>query len=125
MVQNTVKTVHFLYKLYKKCGSAKKCWRKCHPTFPGNTIPSLTCIHIAINKVWSTGSLLDKIYAKRGCLLTEEKLNEIGARLQHTPQKSLRCLTQEPSISKSVIALSTKLLKLHQYKATNSCLATT
>jgi hypothetical protein len=33
----------------------------------------------------------------------KEKLDEIGARLEHTPQKSLRGLAQEAGISISLI----------------------
>jgi hypothetical protein len=38
----------------------------------------------------STESLLDKKLARKRCVLTEEKVNETGARLEHTPHKSLR-----------------------------------
>jgi hypothetical protein len=61
---------------------------------------STTGIHKLTKKVSSTGSLLDKKPAKKCHVLTEEKLDEIGARLEHTPQKSLRCLAQETSILK-------------------------
>jgi hypothetical protein len=47
----------------------------------------------------------------------KEKLEEIGARLEHAPRKSLRCLAQETGILKSA-ATATKLLKLTQYKVT-------
>jgi hypothetical protein len=48
-------------------------------------------------------NLLDEKRAREQCVLTTEKLDEIGARLEHTPQKSLRHLAQETSISKSLI----------------------
>jgi hypothetical protein len=91
-----------------KCSSTGKCWRKfCHK-FPRVTVPSTIDIHELINKVRSTGSLLGKKPAKKYCVLTEEKLDEIRARLEHTPQKSLRRLAQETSISKSSVAKVTK-----------------
>jgi DeoR/GlpR family transcriptional regulator of sugar metabolism len=34
-------------------------------------------------------------------VLTEEKLDDIGARLEHTPRKSLKRLAQETGVSKS------------------------
>jgi hypothetical protein len=51
--------------------------------------------------VRSTGSLLVKKPAKKCCVITEEKVDKIRARLEHTPQKSLRHLAQETGILKS------------------------
>jgi hypothetical protein len=34
-------------------------------------------------------------------MLTEEKLDDIGARLEHTPRKSSKCLAEETEVSKS------------------------
>jgi hypothetical protein len=45
-------------------------------------------------------------------VLTEEKLDEIGARLEHTPRKSLKRLAQETGVSKSSARTATQLLKL-------------
>jgi hypothetical protein len=42
---------------------------------------------------------------KKFCGLTEEKLDETGARLEHTPHKPLRRLAQETGISKSSAAV--------------------
>jgi hypothetical protein len=50
--------------------------------------------------------------------VTKEKLDEIRAGLAHTPQKELRCLAQETSISKSLVATAVKLLVLYLYMAT-------
>jgi hypothetical protein len=49
-------------------------------------------------------------------MLAEVKLDEIGAMLEHTPQKSLRCLAQETGISKSSAAIATNLLKFWLHK---------
>jgi hypothetical protein len=46
-------------------------------------------IHECIKKVRSTGSLLDKNPARKCCVLTEEKLDDIEVSLEHTTQKSL------------------------------------
>jgi hypothetical protein len=57
-------------------------------------------------------------------VLTEEKLDDKGARLEHTPRKSLKCVAQETGDSKSNARRSTQLLKLRPYKNnSNSCLA--
>jgi hypothetical protein len=49
-------------------------------------------------------------------VLTEEKLGDIGARLQHTPRKSLKRLAQETGVLKS--SARTATLKLGTYKTT-------
>jgi hypothetical protein len=49
---------------------------------------------------------------------TEEKLYDIGARLEHTPRKSLKHLTEWTGVSKSSARRTTQLLKLRSYKAT-------
>ncbi|KAJ4428890.1 hypothetical protein ANN_25883 [Periplaneta americana] len=51
-------------------------------------------------------------------VLTEEKLDEVGARLEHSPRKSLRRLAQEVNISKTSAFVATKLLKLKPYRLT-------
>ena len=46
-------------------------------------------------------------------VLTEETLDEIGERLEHTLQKSLKCLSQKTGICVSSAQRATKLLELH------------
>jgi hypothetical protein len=53
-------------------------------------------------------------------VLGEEKLDDIGARHEHTPRKSLKCLAQETEVSKSGVRRAIQLLKLRLYKA-NIC----
>jgi hypothetical protein len=50
-------------------------------------------------------------------VLSDEKLDKTGARLENTTQKSqtMRDLAQENSASKSLAALPTKLLKQREY----------
>jgi hypothetical protein len=97
MVQYTVEPHAFLHESYVKCGSARKCRRKFQHKFPRITVPSTTDIHKLIEKVRFTGSLLDKKHAERCNVLNEEKLDEIRARLEHTPEKSLRRLAKKPA----------------------------
>jgi hypothetical protein len=49
-------------------------------------------------------------------VLTEEKLDDIEARFEHTPRKSLKRLAQETGVSKSSARTATQLLKLGPYK---------
>jgi hypothetical protein len=44
-------------------------------------------------------------------VLTEENLDNIGARLEHTPGKSLKRLAQETGVSKTGAGTVTQLLK--------------
>jgi hypothetical protein len=51
-------------------------------------------------------------------VLTEEKLDGIGAKLDHTPRKSMKRLVQETGVSKSSARRVTQLLNLRPYKTT-------
>jgi hypothetical protein len=42
-----------------------------------------------VKKVRSTGSFLDKKYTRQNAVPTKEMLDEIGAKLEHLPHKSL------------------------------------
>jgi hypothetical protein len=86
--------------------------------FPGVTVPSTIVTNKHIKKVMSTGSLLNKKLAEKCSLLTKDKLDEIGTRLERMSQKSLRCLAQETDSSKLSAAKVTKLFKLRLFKAT-------
>jgi hypothetical protein len=50
------------------------------------------------------------------CILKKNRWRGDG--LEHTPQKSLRCLAQETCTLKSSAAIATKLLKIWPYKVT-------
>jgi hypothetical protein len=85
--------------------------------YPRNTVLITRGIQ-ELKKIMCTGSLLGKKSAKECHVLTTEKLDEIGARLKHTPQKSLRCLAQKTGLTKASAATAIKLLKLKPYKMT-------
>jgi hypothetical protein len=46
-------------------------------------------IHYLVNNLERTGSLLDKIPDGNGNVLTEEALDDIGAKFETSPRKSL------------------------------------
>jgi transposase len=54
-----------------------------------------------VNKLRTTGLLIDKKQKHKRRVLTEEKLDDIGARLEHTPRKSLKRLAQENGVCKN------------------------
>jgi hypothetical protein len=48
-----------------------------------------------VNELTVTGLFIDKKQKYKRGVLTEEELDDIGARLEHTPRKSLKRLAQE------------------------------
>jgi transposase len=64
-----------------KYGSAGKCRQKFRRKFRGERVPSRQTIHNLVNKLRTTGFLIDKKTKHKGRVLTEEKLDETGARL--------------------------------------------
>ena len=63
-----------------------------------------------------TGSVKNRNVNRLCHVFTEETLDEIGERLEHNPQKSLKRLSQETGVSVSSVQRATKLLKLKPYK---------
>jgi hypothetical protein len=57
------------------------------------------------------GLLVDKKEKHKSKVLTEENLDDIGARLERTPRKSLKRLAQETEVSKSGARRATQLQK--------------
>jgi hypothetical protein len=62
------------------------------------------------------GLLIDKKQKHKHRVLTEEKLDDRGARSEHTPRISLQRLAQETGVSKGSARRATQLLKLRPYK---------
>jgi hypothetical protein len=60
-----------------------------------------------VNKFKAMGSVLDKKVKRRCHILTEEKL-DIGARLEHSPIKSLAKLAQQADVLVSPARTATK-----------------
>jgi hypothetical protein len=109
MVWYTLERV-FLYNTYAKYGSATKCQRKFSHKFHDKIIPSRQTIHNLVNKLRKMGLLIDK-KQKHKCQVLTEKLHDTGAKLEHTPRKSLKRLAQETTVSKSNARTATQLLK--------------
>jgi hypothetical protein len=59
-----------------------------------------------------------KKYKRR--MPTEEKADDMGAKLQHTPRTWLKRLAQETVVSKPSARMATQLLKLKPYKTTHT-----
>jgi hypothetical protein len=99
-----------------KYGSARNCRQKFRHKFRDERLPSKQTIHTLVNKLRTTGLLIDKKQKYKHRVLTEEKLHDIGARLEHTPRKLQKRLAQETGASKSNVRRATQLLKLGPYK---------
>ena len=76
-------------------------------------MPNPSTIRRQAQRFKETGSLNNGKVNRRRHVLTEEILDETGERLEHTPQKSLKRLSQKTGVSVSSVQRVTKLLKLH------------
>jgi hypothetical protein len=92
MVRYTLEQRVFLYVTHVKYGSARKCRRKFWHKFRDERVPSRQTVHNLVNKLRTTGLVIDKKQKHTRRVLTEEKLDDIGARLEYTRRKSLKCL---------------------------------
>jgi hypothetical protein len=97
MVRCTLEQRVFLYDTYVKYGSARKCRRKFRRKFRNER--TRQTIQNLMNKLRTTGLLIDKKETPKCRVLTEEKLGDIGVRLEHTPRKSLKLLARETGLS--------------------------
>jgi transposase len=85
---------------------------KIRSKFLDERIPSRHKIRNLVNKFRSTGLLIYTKQKYKRRMLTEENLDNIGVKLEHTPSKSLKHLAQEPGVSKSSAGIVKHLLKI-------------
>jgi hypothetical protein len=71
-----------------------------------------------VKKVRSHGILIDTEPLKRNRVLSEEKLNDNGHRLENSPRKFLQRLAQQSGVSVGSSWTATKLLHILSYKIT-------
>jgi transposase len=108
MVRYTLEQRVFLYDTYVKYGYAGKCRQIFRRKFRDERVPSRQTIYKLVNKLRTTGLLIDKKTKRTRRVLTEKKLDDIGIRLEHTPSKSLKRLAQETGGSKSSARTATQ-----------------
>jgi hypothetical protein len=82
-----------------KYGSSWKCRRKFQHIFHERKSSQQT-IHNLMTKL-RTGLSIDEKQKHWRRMPTEQKLDDIGARIEHIPRKSLKHLAQETGVSKS------------------------
>ena len=105
--------IHNMYmKSRKSCSETRPKFRV---KFPGRPVPNPSTIRRQAKRFEETDYVKNRKVNRLRHVLTEETLEEIGERLEHTPQKSLKRLSQETGVSVSSVQRATKLLKLHTH----------
>ena len=101
----------YIHHTYMK--SRKSCSERRHKfrvKFPGGPVPNPSTIRGQAKRFKETCSVKNRKVNRRRQVLTEETLDEIGERLEHIPQKSLKCLSQETGVSVWSVQRATTLL---------------
>ena len=76
--------------------SCSETWRKFRVKFPGGPVPNPSTIRRQAKRFKETGSVKNRKVNRRRHVLREDTLDEIGERLEHTPQKSVRKCIKNP-----------------------------
>ena len=82
--------IHNMYMKSRKSCSETRC--KFQIKFPGRPVPNPSTIRRQAKRFKETGSVKNRKVNRRRHVLKEETLDDIGERLEHTPQKSLKSL---------------------------------
>ena len=104
--------IHNTYYMKSRM-SCSETRRKFRVKFPGRPVHKPSTIRRQAKRLKETGSVKNRKVNRRLHVFKEETLDEIGERLEHTPQKSLKLLSQETGVSVSSVQRATTLLKLH------------
>ena len=115
-VKYTLEQRMFLFEIDTRKRSYLKCRIRFIRKFPGVSVPNKSTIHRLVCKVRETGAFTDKKRNRKRTVLTEEKLDDIGACFEQSPHKSLSKLAQQVDVSVSSVWNATKLLKFKPYK---------
>ena len=76
--------IHNMYTKSRKSCSETRC--KFRVKFQGGPVPNPSAIRRQAKRLKETGSVKNRKVHRRRHVLTEETLDEIGERLEHTPQ---------------------------------------
>ena len=71
-----------MYVSYVITSSCRVVVRRFQANYPGVGVPSREAVRLLVNKFRETGSILDKKRKVKRRVLTEQKLEEIGERLE-------------------------------------------
>jgi hypothetical protein len=85
-------------------------------------VPTKSCVPILIKKWRTTGSVLDKTLHRKKTVLTDEKLEDIRARLEICPRKSLRrlCIGSASKATKFIKFRPYRVRVLHELKTVDA-----
>ena len=81
----TTKNIHVRFVIITS--SCREVVRRFQGNYAGVRVPSREAVRLPVNKFRETGSILDKKRNVKRRVLTEQKLEEIGERLENSPQK--------------------------------------
>ena len=76
-----------MYDSYVITPSCREVVRRFQANYPGLRVPRREAVRLIVNKFRETGSILDKKRNVKRRVFTEQKLEEIGERLENSPQK--------------------------------------
>ncbi|PSN56025.1 hypothetical protein C0J52_21361 [Blattella germanica] len=93
----------FLFEIDTRKRSYLKCRIRFIRKFSGVSLSNKNTIHRLVCKVRETSAFTDKKRNRKRTVLTEEKLDDIGACFEQSPHKSLSKLAQQVSVSVSSV----------------------
>ena len=76
----TTKNIHLRFVCFTS--SCKEVVRRFQANYPGVRVPSREAVRLRVNKFRGTGSIFDKKRNVKRLVLTEQKLEEIGEKLE-------------------------------------------
>jgi hypothetical protein len=112
----TTDQIIFTVETYIRKGTYVKCRERFIRKCPDSSVPTKSCVSKLIKKWRTTGPVLDKTRHRKKTMLTDEKLEDIRARLEISPRKSLRRLSQETDVSVGSASTAVRLIKFRPYK---------
>jgi len=107
MYRYTLEERVFIIRTYWKTESIKLCQQQFLEKFGGRHPPSKYCIWALSKKLETKGTLLDEMTGGRP-KMSEEAIQNVKDRLQASPKKSLRRLSQESGLSRSTCQRAAK-----------------
>ncbi|KAJ4448627.1 hypothetical protein ANN_00017 [Periplaneta americana] len=106
----SIKQRVFMYDNYVLTNSAREVRRRYRETYPGDNVPSRNTIHDLMKKSREIGGVTNKKRRRRRTVLTEENLDDIGYRLENSPTKSIRRISEETGVPYASVRNAIKLL---------------
>ncbi|PSN39894.1 hypothetical protein C0J52_07946 [Blattella germanica] len=102
----TIEQRVFINNTCIKCSSWRRCRCRFQRKLPEVHPPSKYAIYKIAKQFRETGSVLNKKPERKYRVLTDERLNDIGTRLQVSPRKSLTRLAAQCGISRSTVHIA-------------------